>query len=150
MAIIISNYPQVKQEAYITTTTEQLIRSCFDWTADECVKILKVEYIDHLKNPDMIIGHYSDPLRFKHKAYEYETEIRVVISRAGTETDKPNPKGIRLPINLDTLVKSVVVAPEADSWFYDLVSDVTSKYRLSAPVIKSELAYVESELNKQL
>lgn len=134
----------------ITTTKEQLIRSCADWTTDKCVKIFKVEYIDHLKNQDMIIGSYSDPLRFKHKAYKYETEIRVVISRAGTETDNPNPKGIRLPINLDTLVRSVVVAPEADSWFYDLVSDVTSKYRLSAPVRKSKLAYVGSKLNKQL
>ncbi len=134
----------------ITTTKEQLIRSCAEWAAEECVQIFKVEYIDHLKNPDMIIGSYSDPLRFKHKAYKYETEIRVVISRAGTKMNNQNPKGIRLPINLDTLVRSVVVAPEAGSWFYDLVSDVTSKYRLCVPVRKSKLAYVGSELNKQL
>ena len=126
----------------ITTTNEKLIEACLKWAEHEYVEIFKVKYIDHFKNPDMIIGSYSDPLRFKHKAYQYEKEVRVVVSRIGRNAKETRPSSLRLPVNLSSLIRSVVVAPEAGSWFYDLVSDITARYGLEVPVRRSKLTFL--------
>jgi len=99
-------------------------------------------YIDHVSNPDMIIGNYSDPLQFKHQAYEFENEVRIIVPKQGEDWEN-NPSGIRLPIfDLNEMIQSVVVAPEADKWFYELVEDVTQKYGVTSPVEKSKLTFL--------
>jgi hypothetical protein len=65
----------------VTTTVDKLIDVCLKWARTESVEIFKVRYIDHFKNPDMIIGTYTDPLRFKNLAYAFEHEVRIVVSR---------------------------------------------------------------------
>jgi len=90
----------------------------------------------------MIIGHYTDLLQFKHEAYEYEDEVRVIVPRQQDGWEE-NPEGIRLPIgSLSKLIRSVVVAPDASPWFFDLIKDVTRKYGVSSPVRRSKLTYL--------
>jgi len=115
----------------VTTTIDELIHACVNWR--EKVRIHKVQYIDHFANPDL------DPLQFKHVAYRFEEEVRLVIGRDG-ETQRP--KGLNFPVDLKRIIQSVVVAPEAKPWFFDLVSDITSRYDVSAPVSLSPLAQV--------
>ncbi len=120
----------------VTSTVDKLLNAAFRWTDD--ITFHKVRYIDHFKNPDMVVGAGTDLLQFKHEAYLYESEVRIVVSRA--KTWRSNAAGIRLPLGeLNKVIRSVVVAPEAAPWFFDLVEDVTRKYGVSSPVRRSKL-----------
>jgi hypothetical protein len=122
----------------VTSTIDNLLAAAFEW--GESVWIHKVRYIDHFRNPNMVVGVGTgvDLLQFKHDAYGYEKEVRIVVSRH--RTWKANPAGISLPLgDLNKLIRSVVVAPEAPPWFFDLVEDVTRKYGVSRPVRRSKL-----------
>ncbi len=133
-------YGGLKSCVAITTTVEKLINIASTW--DETPLIHKVEYIDHVKSPDMILGHYHEMLRYKHESYGYENELRIIIPRQGKDWEKNHPY-IRLPVqNLGDLVRSVVVAPEAEDWFFDAIYDLSRKYELNAPVRRSKLAFM--------
>lgn len=125
----------------VSTTAGRLTRMCFQW--NESSHIAKVRYIDHFEDPDMIIGRYTDPLQFKHVAFEFEREVRLMIPRQENWTE--NPKGVHRKIDdLNDLITSVVIAPEAEAWFLDLVQDLSQKYGLKAPVKMSQLASLPS------
>jgi hypothetical protein len=141
-------YGSASASVAITTTIEKLITCAMTWARSESLEICKVQYVDHFKNPDMVIGRFSDPLRYKHLAYEYENEVRVIISRIGHKGKKP--AGIQLPTDPNGLIRSVVVAPEAPTWFYDLVVDATSKYGVTAPVRRSMLTYRPEDWPKRI
>lgn len=127
----------VEQSVSITSTIDRLTRTCCLW--GENVFISKIGYINHFENPDMIIGHYFDPLRYKHEAFDFEREVRIIVSRQ--DDWKNNPEYIRLPINdLSDLITNVIVAPYAEPWFISLVEDICQKYGLAAPVKMSPLA----------
>jgi hypothetical protein len=133
-------YGGVSASLAVTSTVDRLIDMALRW--QEEVFIYRVRYIDHFKNPDMIIGSYTDLLEFKHQAYEYEQEVRIIVPRQNDEWERNQPS-IRLPAgDLSAVIRSVVVAPEAQAWFFDLVEDVTRKYGLSSPVRRSKMAYL--------
>ena len=54
----------------------------------------------------------------------------------------PKPEGISLPVELDDLIRSVVVAPEAQPWLYDIVADLSDRYGLKSPIRRSKLTYL--------
>lgn len=121
----------------ITSTLGRLMRIALEWQTK--VLIHKVEYIDHFKSPDMIIGRYTDLLRFKHEAYKYEAEVRIVVPKQD-DTWESNPSDLRLPMSdLNALLRSVVVSPEAEDWFCELVKDISRKYGVTVPIRRSQL-----------
>ena len=124
----------------ITTTIDRLVSTALTW--NRSVLIRRVRYVDHAKVKAYVIGHYTDVLQFKHEAYRYEKELRIVVPQQG-ENWESNPLSLRLLIpNLDTLVRSVVVAPEAGNEFFEAVRSLCSRYGLRAPVRRSRLALV--------
>jgi hypothetical protein len=133
-------YSGVTTSVAVTTTIERLIQVAVAW--NEPTLLHKVQYIDHSKSPDMVIGRYTDVLCFKNEAYEYEKEIRIIVPRQSKNWER-NPDGVRLPVrDLDILLRSVVVSPEAQPWFVELIQDVCGKYGVSAPVRRSKLAFL--------
>ena len=124
----------------ITTTAKRLTIACLQW--NENVIIKKVDYIDHFKNPDMVIGFSTDMLQFKHEAYEFEREVRILVPRK-KDGWQNNPEAIKLPLyNLNDVIRSIVVAPAAEQWFFDLIVDVTRRYNVNATVKRSKLSYL--------
>lgn len=124
----------------VTTTVDQLLGVAGSWHRD--VMLNKVTYIDHFQNPDMVIGKYTDLLKFKHLAYEYEKELRMIVPQQVDDLGA-NPDALRLPLgDLNDFIRSIVVAPEAGPWFYELVKDVTAKYGINSPVRRSKLTYL--------
>lgn len=120
----------------VTSTVDRLLAAAFRW--NDTVLLHKVRYIDHFKNPNMVVGDGTDLLQFKHEAYKFENEVRIVVPRR--RTWKSNPAGIRLSLgDLNDVIRSVVVAPEAAPWFFELVEDMTRKYGVSIPVRRSKL-----------
>lgn len=133
-------YGGASNSVVITSTVGELAATAVRWDRD--VFIHKVTYIDHFKSPDMVVGRWHDLLRYKHLAYAFEEEIRFVVPQQGPGW-QGNPEELRLPVeNLNSLIRSVVVAPEAKPWFFDLVMDVTRKYGVTKPVRRSKLSFM--------
>jgi hypothetical protein len=57
-------YGGITNGIVITTTLKRLVEAGLSWENE--VKICRVKYIDHFKNPDMVLGSVVDPFRFKH------------------------------------------------------------------------------------
>lgn len=125
----------------VTTTVEKLVSAAAKWEGEHCVFIRNVRYIDHFKNPDMIVGRPSNLLEFKHEAYRFEKEIRIIVPRQAAY--KENPESLRLPLgDLNNFIRSIVVGPEASSSFFNVIKDVTKKYGVSSPVRHSKLTHL--------
>jgi len=126
----------------VTSTVERLIKCAVRW--DRNLQVAPVRYFDLHKGPPrtFFLGNYQDLLRCKHTAYQYENEARLIVPYEGADW-KSAPPGLRLPIDdPNDLIRSVVVAPEAQPWFFDLVEDITRRYGVKSPVRHSKLAYM--------
>lgn len=138
-------------ESVCIQSTYQLL----DAALPEDVVLGSVKYIDY--------GHYQmppgwvQPFFHKWKSFDYENEVRAVAanfpisdgelarqidSRAElSELEKLNPPVKRITVDLNFLVERIYVSPLAESWFVDLVKDVTEKYGLNkSKVTRSALA----------
>ena len=131
-------YGGAKTCVAVTTTVGRLIRLAYSWNGT--AELRRTDYVDHRRVSTYVIGRYTDVLKFKNEAFAYENELRLIVPRMGKRW-KHNPMGLRLPIaDLDTFIRSVVLAPEAEPWFIDAVSGLCAKYNLGSPIRQSILA----------
>lgn len=124
----------------ITTTVGRLKKALLEGKLPYDLSIEKVEYVKHWRDPNLDIAPYSRVFAYKTKAYDFEKEVRILIDRF-SEFDTPMPVG-GMPIKIDhkTLLRSIVIAPEAPVWFEDLVREVSQRYGISTAVRRSKLA----------
>ena len=131
-------YGGVRNSIVVTSTVDQLIGCGLSW--NRRMHLHKVRYVDHRHVPTYVVGNYTDVLQYKNDAYKFEKELRLVVPQQGDDWED-NPMSIRMPLaRLDDLVRSVVVAPEADSDYFDAVKGLCKRYELNAPVRRSMLA----------
>nr|AGU09991.1 hypothetical protein [uncultured organism] len=116
---------------------------------DHAIRIARVDYVKHWSDPKLDISpDYARIFTYKTKAYEYEKEVRVIIDRTGRTPAPPQSTlrstllepGILVPIDAVTLVRSIVIAPDAPPWFEKLVRQSALRYGIEAPVRRSKLA----------
>ena len=131
-------YGGVNTSIAVTTTVDRLIRCALGWDRDTILH--KVRYVDHRRVKTYIMSRYTDVLQYKSDAYKYEKEIRLLVPQQDDGWEE-NPISIRLPLSSpDALVRSIVVAPEADPNFVDQVGELCRRYGLKAPVRRSTLS----------
>jgi hypothetical protein len=132
------------QSVAITTTIGRLTKVAPTWAVHGDVEVRKIRYVDFAGEilPDGAYGYGKDLFSLKHDAYSYENEVRIVITRLLLKKRKPLPEAVRVPVDLDTFIRSVVVAPNAGKWFHELVTDLSEKYNLRSPVRQSELTFL--------
>ena len=112
---------------------------------DRHVYVGRVSYIDYDKDwiPE---ENLFVPFLHKRKSFEHEREVRVIAARVPPdsylEPDAPPPPsdGILVRTDLGTLVEGVFVAPNADSWFAELVTRVIMRWGLDFQVNQSDLS----------
>jgi len=130
-------YGGTKTSVVITTTLNQIVNS-IDW--DRSIHIHKVKYVDHKKAKNYVIGAPREVLQYKSDAYKFESELRIVAPR---QVKDNYSMGVRIPIlNINSLIRSVVVAPDADISFVNAVTDLCKSYGLTKPVRQSKLSFV--------
>lgn len=93
-----------------------------------------VRYIDY-RSEHIPEGNIFWPYAFKRYAFQHEMEMRIVTQAVSP----PGLPGALMSVDLSELIDSVYVAPNAASWFHELVESVTSKYGLALPVRQSSL-----------
>jgi hypothetical protein len=124
----------------VTTTVEQLCRAAISWNTD--VFLWRVRYVDHWGDPDFAIEQPVRLMEWKPQAYEFENEVRVIVPRDGPGWQQ-NSEFVAFPVDVARLVNTVVVAPEAKDWFFELVTHATRDlFKLPCEVVRSKLAYV--------
>lgn len=117
------------------------------FTCSEAVFIGRVEYIDYDK-AYIQKGDILKPYLYKRQSFEHEREVRA-ITLGEFELVKRGEFGVAQGLyangayramDISQLIREVIVAPYADSWFTRLVQSVASRYELTAPVTKSRLS----------
>lgn len=100
-----------------------------------------VQYIDY---DSAVIPFRNSFFPFVHKrlSFAHENELRAII----WEVDHINrPKiqddalSVSVDVTVEELVKSIYVSPTAPRWFGQLVEQVTQRYDLKVPVVRSSL-----------
>lgn len=139
-------YGSASGSVAITTTIRRLASVAPNWAVHGKVVVKKVQYIDHLGPlANGVWGLDSHIFGFKHAAYSFENEVRIVVTRAAQKRSKGvSPNAIRVPVKLDDFLRSIIVAPEAGDWFFNLVQDIAGKYNIKAPVRRSALTILLS------
>lgn len=125
----------------ITTTVGQLKKALEEQQHDYCFFMERVRYVKHWRDPELDITPYSRVFAYKVKAYEFEKEVRVLLDRSADEFHSDvSETGMPIKIRPASVLRSVVVAPEAPDWFRKLVGQLSKRYAISAPVHRSKLA----------
>lgn len=94
------------------------------------------DYYAEIIEDETIFGWVSHKL----KSYEYERELRAIVTNQMDDKLKPlHEVGKYISIDLNTLIETVYVAPNADKWYTDLVIEVTRKYGYNYEIKTSEL-----------
>lgn len=131
----------------IPSTYERLIQALEDYQDFE-IMIGKIKYIDYEREA-IPMGNMLSPFIYKRKSFEHEDELRALIwTPQHGKNDLVNPMnnkfkdvvGLYVPVNLDTLIQRVYIAPSAPKWFFELIASLVRKYGLEVEVVQSDLA----------
>jgi len=106
------------------------------------IYIGKVKYIDYEKEaiPEGLLPCFVH----KRKSFKHEVELRAVIQKLplkglSSRSKRPFNNGLYVPVDLDTLISRIYVAPTSPEWLYTLVKSITNKYGLGEKVSQSDL-----------
>ncbi|WP_257131536.1 DUF2971 domain-containing protein [Bacillus cereus] len=108
------------------------------------IYIGKVEYIDHLKKENYI-GDKILPFFMKRLSFKHEDEVRVVYLALDEKgfwddaTKYEDMHGINLKVDLNELIESIYISPDAPSWFASMAEVILEKFNIDAKVIHSKL-----------
>lgn len=115
-----------------------------------CAKVGLIEYIDHnAAGLDVPVAEAFD-MRKRH-CFSHEREVRALVWKQNVNHVMiegepyaefvPNTiPGIPINVNLQDFLGGIVIHPEAEEWFIDLIAKLLKRYGLDIPVSKSELA----------
>jgi len=99
---------------------------------EEDVYIGMVDYIDY--DVDKIpFGNTLAPALYKRNIFEFENELRALVFLKKNIRDN----GIYIKVNLNTLVESIVLAPNTENWVKDIIHDVLKRFGLEFAINES-------------
>lgn len=78
----------------------------------------------------------------KRKAFIHEKEFRLVYCDHSLLHGSENPSGVFISVNLETMIKKVVVSPLAPEWFVEEVKTFMQAHGLRIDCVKSDLLEV--------
>jgi hypothetical protein len=97
------------------------------------IYIYEVEYLDFAGKALPTLPFYSGFA--KRKSFAHERELRACVF---VPEDDTSP-GTCVTVDLDMLIETVFVAPEAEPWLKEVVEGVMKVYKICKPVVQSVL-----------
>jgi len=144
-AALWSIYTKARQGIAIQSTFKKLIDSLENYNMNH-VFIGTVKYIDYESGIIPVEQNLYLPILHKRKSFEYEREIRPVISQpseifVGETPHKECEKhgGLNVPINLDCLIENIFLAPTTEPWIKDLLTSIMAKQGVKKELKQSNL-----------
>jgi hypothetical protein len=114
--------------------------------AEAKVMIGKVQYVDFethdFCNSERIAFNTFLPMLHKRRFFEFEHELRAVISPDGPIWDQVirNTPGWRVPVDLDKLIVAIHVAPDSQPWFRETIASCAQAFSLDpGKVVQSSI-----------
>lgn len=126
-------------EGVAIRSTFESLRGSID--TDKDVLVGKVRYLDYDTERLNHKLNWLGPYLCKRNEFEHESEVRAVIHKI-TEFNSKEPGfvgGVNVSVNLDCLIKEVIVSPTSPPWFRKLVIDVTKLYGYDFQVSESKM-----------
>ena len=123
-------------ELYSKSSEAVCIQSDFESYQVEMAGKVDVGVIQYVNYNEEYIPDHDPYLAFlyKRKSFEHENEIRGMVKKQNVQG------GINIPVELDTLIHRVYVAPNAPTWFSNLVKSVVEQYGFKFDVRQSSLS----------
>jgi hypothetical protein len=127
------------QQAICIQTSYRKLKQALAGTKPEVV-LSQVRYISY-EDEGLPFDHVFGPFIHKRRSFEHEHELRAVTGdlkqafSGGEPTD-----GVWIHTNLEALIDTVYIAPDAERWYVELVDRVARRYGLPIPVKQSKLA----------
>lgn len=124
----------------IFTTTDNLKSALKPIDSFTNIETHPVSYIKH--GSVDLLGDPIAPFLSKSMPYTFEREYRVIAWNADTDLYNQQlncAKGVFLPINIETLIKRVVISPDATEEFKNQVTDFCRAHNLQVQILDSEL-----------
>lgn len=103
--------------------------------------ISMVQYIDY-ENIPIPFGNAFFPFVHKRVSFTHENELRAIIWRADHINEPqiaPDLTSVYVDVSPTQLIKAIHVSPTAPRWFGELVEQVSLRYGLQVPVVRSNL-----------
>jgi len=132
-------------EGVAIVATPELLADAVE-SFEESVMIGMVRYHDYddAKAMHALGGNSMNLIMSKRHFFASENELRAVIPRTPkAKVLDPSVEtiddGIAVPVELNQLLVEVRVAPDARDWLLSVVSDVTQRYGVTAPVRRSAM-----------
>jgi len=104
-----------------------------DMAGDSALTVRPITYEDYSR-VSISESNIFHPFTYKRLSYAHEQEVRVMFF------NRDEVDGVSVPIDLDSLIEAVYVAPNAPEWYEGTVKSLLSHYGLDVPVHKSSLA----------
>ena len=130
----------------IVSTIKDLLDSLGEYKIEESygsetIYIGKVNYINYETDEMSERYGFLTPYFYKRKFYEYENELRLVISlRLAVEYGVKIPKdGINVPFCPQIGINQIILSPQSSEEDIKMVEDIISKYNFDLKLRKSEL-----------
>ena len=126
-------------EGIAVQSTYQKFRSAI--TDDRDVYVGIVEYIDY-EIEGIDARNLFAPFVHKRKSFEHEREVRALVTTGkwpSSITEEPIEQGLKLTVNVESLVDLIYLAPNSPDWFADLVKSVVLRYGYNFQVVHSKL-----------
>lgn len=124
-------YGQSENSVAIKTTVSQLEKS-FD--LESVYKIAlefvldDIQYIEH--NLATSNKKYRQPFFIKRPYFSFEQEVRLYLLARNKKSRGEAPLGYSIELNINELIDTIYVHPDADEWFFDAIKDLLQKYEL--------------------
>lgn len=134
LALMWKSYSSVKDGIVIKSTVANL-KNCYSGT--DTIYIAPVQYIDEATDSSQPPGAKLNTLWFsvtKRNVFIQENELRLVYE-SQSDLDE-----YELPIDNTRLIQGICIAPNAESWFIDLIKRLLQKYGIDKNMVSiSEL-----------
>jgi hypothetical protein len=79
--------------------------------------------------------NYSAPFFIKRPHFNFEKEARIVLSTySAVNPIKDTPPGVAVKLDVINAIEKILVHPDSDDWFINVVKSISTKYGLSAIV----------------
>ena len=88
-------------------------------------------------NPKSFSG--DDAVFTKRRCFEHEKELRLMYVKDLNRPDLSDVPGLKLEVDLESMISEIIISPEAPPWMEDLVKRITKKYGFSFEIRQSTL-----------
>ncbi len=96
----------------------------------------EVNYIDYKKEYIPFEDAFF-PFLFKRKSFQYEREVRILSDLS--EQDIRINEGLKIDVDLETLIEKIYIHPKSENWYKRLVIELVSKLGFNFSIEKSDL-----------